>query len=150
MRGNHWRGSVALCFPGHVWDARGDTISADMKIVGLLLLLVFTSLAPDAQAGKSRVVAQAYWVDKDGRATLRDVVDAPFQEFDGSLTKGYSTSALWLRLRISGAPSLEPLASDRQAGFFAPDRTLRSQQSGRRPARQRPGCGTERHQSYWI
>ena len=81
-----------------------------MKIVGLLLLLVFTSLAPDAQAGKSRVVAQAYWVDKDGRATLRDVVDAPFQEFDGSLTKGYSTSALWLRLRISGAPSLEPLA----------------------------------------
>lgn len=81
-----------------------------MKILGLLLLLIFMSLAPDAQADETRLLSQAYWVDEDGLATLRDVMKAPFQEFQGSLTKGYSKATIWLRLRISGAHSLEPQA----------------------------------------
>lgn len=80
------------------------------KILGLYFLLIFVSLAPGARAGETRLLSQAYWVDEDGRATLRDVMNAPFQEFDGSMRRGYSKSAVWLRLRVAGAHSVEPLA----------------------------------------
>ena len=49
-------------------------------------------------------------MDETGKATLREAMAAQFDSYEGTLTKGYTASAAWLKLRIPGRASPEPLA----------------------------------------
>lgn len=58
-------------------------------------------------AAPTFVVAQAVWEDASGQADLRLAQQQAYQTFDGILSRGFSASALWVRLSL--AASAQPL-----------------------------------------
>lgn len=63
-----------------------------------------------AQAAVPLIVSKAFWVDPGRTATLEDAVAAPFVEFDGAVTEGYTRAAVWLKIRVAGQATSEPHA----------------------------------------
>jgi len=61
-------------------------------------------------ADNDHILSAGYWVDESGIATLGDAKQADLTGFSGSIAKGYSRDALWIRLRIAGRDDGERLA----------------------------------------
>lgn len=52
----------------------------------------------------SRLLQSAYWLDASGQASWAEARQAPFNDYQGVLQKGYTADTVWLRLRIAAAP----------------------------------------------
>jgi signal transduction histidine kinase len=69
---------------------------------GLLLL-------PLAAAAQDHISERAWLEDPSGQMTWEEVQQAPFKAYTGTLSKGFGSSAIWLRLRIdAGSPAQAP------------------------------------------
>lgn len=75
-----------------------------------LVMLAAILIVPMARAAEPLLISESYWLDESGKAPFEEAARAPFETFEGSLSEGYKPFALWLKLRISGQESLEPLA----------------------------------------
>lgn len=62
-------------------------------------LSLFVSLAQAATA--DYIVDRAYFEDASNQLTFAQVKEKPFTAFNGMLSKGYSQSAFWVRLKIA-------------------------------------------------
>ena len=62
-------------------------------------------MLPAHAAGKDYVSASAYWEDTSGQATFEHAQQQPYTPYQGTLSRGYSRSVHWVRLRIDGADS---------------------------------------------
>lgn len=73
-----------------------------MKKVFLFLLMLLQLLALSASAATHDYIGErAYFEDASNTLTLDGVKNKPFVPFSGMLSKGYSKSAFWVRLKIS-------------------------------------------------
>jgi signal transduction histidine kinase len=83
-----------------------------MKRTAIALWVAITSLlgALPALSQENPELFRSFFVDLNRTATIADAMDADYELFSGSLAKGYSTAALWLRLSIAGTESTEDLA----------------------------------------
>ena len=73
-----------------------------MKKVFLFLLMLLQLLALSASAATHDYIAErAYFEDASNALTLDGVKNKPFVPFSGMLSKGYSKSVFWVRLKIS-------------------------------------------------
>jgi signal transduction histidine kinase len=71
------------------------------------LLAVCGGWSASAHA-QDRILERAYWTDVTGSATLAQAQTAPYTPYTGVLSKGFSTHAQWIRLRIDAVPPGEP------------------------------------------
>lgn len=74
------------------------------------LILCLLLIAPTAQADEPYTAAKAYWVDASRLATFDDARSASYASYQGTVTEGYTKAAVWVRMRLSGATTREPLA----------------------------------------
>jgi signal transduction histidine kinase len=75
-----------------------------LRLLLLTLLLCLSASAPAADQIRERA-----WVDDPtATLTLADVQRLPQSRFDGVLSRGFTRSATWLRLRIDGRQSARP------------------------------------------
>jgi signal transduction histidine kinase len=78
-----------------------------------LLLTAMCGLAnaqapnPDNSAPKDHIVASAFWEDASAQASWDTARSQTYTPYQGALSRGYSDSALWIRLTL--APSDRPL-----------------------------------------
>lgn len=84
------------------WGDRLITCAAAMRvsflrIAVLLLMLTMASLGWAAD----HIVERAYLEDASGELTLAQAQTQPWTPFTGVLARGYTSSAVWLRLRIA-------------------------------------------------
>lgn len=68
-----------------------------------LLLLLLLSFSAIATAG-DRVLERAWVDDPEASLTLAEVQRLPATPFEGILSRGFTRSATWLRLRVAGMP----------------------------------------------
>ena len=80
---------AALCFP----------------IILCLLFQVAMAHVPEPH-----ISAKAFWVDPGRQATFGDALNAPFSSFNGAITEGYTSAAVWLKISIEGQTTSEPHA----------------------------------------
>lgn len=76
----------------------------------LLAAVSYLSGALAANSVENFTLSQSYWVDQAGTANLEEARRAKFRTYEGSLAEGYSSAALWLKVRIAGRTDGEPLA----------------------------------------
>lgn len=80
--------------------------------VGFLVVIALcAALAAPSDAatdGQVRILAQGWWSDAGGKATLADAEAAHYTPFTGVLSKGFGTDALWIRLTLAAAPAAGP------------------------------------------
>ena len=69
-------------------------------------LLVFVSLPAWCD---NHILARAYWQDQTANATFEQAKTQPLIAFDGVLSRGYTTSAIWIRLTIAPVTDQETL-----------------------------------------
>lgn len=83
-----------------------------VAFVCLVLLIVSEAAAAETAPaqGSGFLLSQSYHVDPSGRADFISVLAADFKPFERSLSRGYITGAVWLRLRIAAAPHDQSLA----------------------------------------
>ena len=60
-------------------------------------------MLPAQAIAKDYVAASAYWEDRSGQATFEQAQQQDFTPYQGTLSRGYSQSVHWVRLRIDGA-----------------------------------------------
>lgn len=65
--------------------------------------LILTCLALNVHAENDIISDRAVLEDASGMLSIKDVQNASFVPFDGMLTRGYSDSALWLRIVVTKA-----------------------------------------------
>jgi signal transduction histidine kinase len=82
-------------------------------IIAILFCTVDLSFAQDNLNFK-----KSFLTDDDRSLTLSDAISGDFEHFEGSIAKGYSSAALWLRLSIAGSNSPEDLAIVIQPAFL--------------------------------
>jgi two-component system, sensor histidine kinase LadS len=75
------------------------------KIAFALLL----SLANTAQAETAMITHQAYAEDPSAELDFAQARKLPLSPFTGTLLKGYTASAIWVRIRVSTTSTSEPL-----------------------------------------
>jgi signal transduction histidine kinase len=68
-------------------------------IFRLILVLLLCAAMPCSWAG-DRIVERAYFEDPGGSLTFADVQTKPLTPYAGVLSRGYTQSAIWLRLTI--------------------------------------------------
>ena len=78
------------------------------SVLGLVLLSFFAPLP--ARSSDHSHTPKSYWVDTSGAATLADARQSNFEAHDGPIAKGFSSAALWLKLRIPGQAVDETMA----------------------------------------
>ena len=67
-----------------------------------LLALLWAGLGTPARAAVHDHISQrAYWEDASGEATLAQARDQTFTPYQGVLSRGYTPSAIWVKLRIN-------------------------------------------------
>ncbi len=73
------------------------------KILFLVLIVVWEVLGGFAQAATTTdyIIDRAYFEDASNQLTLPEIKEKPFVAFTGMLSKGYSQSAFWVRLKIA-------------------------------------------------
>lgn len=76
-------------------------MQSPLRFLFLLLLLSFSAIAT---AG-DRVLERAWVDDPEASLTLAEVQRLPATPFEGILSRGFTGSATWLRLRVDGLPS---------------------------------------------
>lgn len=74
------------------------------------LILSFVLMTAMAQAAEPYMVSKAFWVDPGRQATFSDAAAAPFEPYDGTVTEGYTRSAVWLKIGLSGQATPGSLA----------------------------------------
>lgn len=74
------------------------------------LILSFVLMAAMAQAADPHISSKSFWVDPGRQASFSDAATAPFQPYEGAVTEGYSRSAVWLKIGLSGQETPEDLA----------------------------------------
>jgi signal transduction histidine kinase len=79
------------------------------KFHGLSIIIFFFLLLP-AHSADEIALSKAYWEDKGAHATFAEARAEKYEAYDGTLSKGYTQSAIWLKLRIAGQTDPEPLA----------------------------------------
>lgn len=84
----------------------------------VLSALLACSLPAPAKASDPLRVSQSYWVDLSGLASLNDAKAAQLQPIKGTVSEGYKSAALWIKLDIEGDDSREPLAIIIQPPFL--------------------------------
>jgi len=70
----------------------------------VLLLLVVASFAH----ANDRIIARAFVDDPSGQMTLAEVRLVPSKPFNGVLSRGFTSSATWLKLSVLGDPAAQP------------------------------------------
>lgn len=70
----------------------------------VLLLLVVASFAH----ANDRIIARAFVDDPSGQMTLAEAQLAPSKPFNGVLSRGFTSSATWLKLSVLGDPAAQP------------------------------------------
>ena len=81
----------------------------------LCVWLTGLCLVPASAMAQDHITARAWREDPTGQMTWQDVQSQPFQPYTHALSKGFGSSAIWLKLRIdpslsaSSAPTSEPL-----------------------------------------
>ncbi len=75
-----------------------------LRFLALSVLLSLSAAAPAAD----RVVERAWVDDPEASLTLAEVQRLPAERFDGVLSRGFTRSATWLRLRVDGTPAAAP------------------------------------------
>lgn len=60
-------------------------------------------------SAQNLVTAQAYWEDKTGQADFAQARTQAYTPYDGVLSRGFTASATWLRVRIQHVPASEPV-----------------------------------------
>ena len=67
-----------------------------------LLALLWASMTTPARAAVHDHIAQrAYWEDASGQATVDEARTHTFTPYDGVLSRGYTTAAVWVQLQIN-------------------------------------------------
>lgn len=77
-----------------------------VALIGLFSFIASQAMATEnaSTEGSGFLVSQSYYVDPSGSADFEKVVGSEFAPFNGSLSKGYISGAVWLRLRVAAAP----------------------------------------------
>ena len=70
----------------------------------VMLLLLAASFAH----ANDRIIARAFLDDPSGQMTLAEAQLAPSKPFTGVLSRGFTASATWLKLSVSGDPAARP------------------------------------------
>jgi len=71
------------------------SIRACLAVLWLLLQLL---AAGPALAAGDLIISRAWLVDEQARLSIEEVVDCPFTAYEGSLSRGYTDAAHWVRL----------------------------------------------------
>jgi len=66
----------------------------------LLALILLLFALPFKGLAQNHIAEQAWFEDKTGHMSFKEVRQQRFEPFDGFLTKGYGDSVIWIRLRI--------------------------------------------------
>lgn len=84
-----------------------------------ILLLLFAATASQGWA-TNHIVASAYFEDTSRTLTLAQVQQQTFTPYKGMLTKGFTSSAIWLRLRLDPKGDIEssPFPAGQEAERF--------------------------------
>lgn len=77
-----------------------------VALTWLVLLIPSETMATESALTRNSgfLISQSYHVDQSGSADFENVVRADFTPFNGSLSKGYVSAPVWLRLRIAATP----------------------------------------------
>lgn len=73
-----------------------------MRSLFACCLLAVAVLASTLACASDAVLAKAYFEDVSAQMRLEDVQNQPLTPFTGALSKGYTTSAFWVRLVVQG------------------------------------------------
>lgn len=65
-------------------------------------------LGPTSARAQDQIVDKAYWTDVSGQASFEQAREATYTPYSGVLSKGFSSHAQWIRLRIGAVPSGGP------------------------------------------
>jgi signal transduction histidine kinase len=79
------------------------------KLITIAAFLLLISFANAAHAEKAVIQDQAYAEDPTGKLDFAKARKLPLTPFTGTLLKGYTASAMWVRIRVSAPNSTEPL-----------------------------------------
>lgn len=77
-----------------------------MQLLRFVLVLLLLPLGHPAFA-TDLVTARAFVDDPSGRMTMEEVTRQGAKEFDGVLSRGFTTSATWIRLTLAGVPDAQ-------------------------------------------
>jgi signal transduction histidine kinase len=80
----------------------GHNVDMANKIRLILLLLLLSILPQHAFAVKDYVVERAFFEDKTGQLNFDQAKNATYERMGPMLSKGYSASVFWVRLKIEG------------------------------------------------
>lgn len=72
------------------------------KMSGLRILALLTCLWSASVFAKDLVLERAYFEDVAGHKTIKDIQEFSWQPYEGVFSRGYSTSAYWIQLKIPG------------------------------------------------
>ena len=78
-----------------------------MRLLQLVILLMLTVLGHSVSAA-DLIITRAYVDDPAGRMTLDEVKNQPSLPFQGVLSRGFTPSATWLKLTVSGLSDVQP------------------------------------------
>lgn len=83
-----------------------------MKRAVLFVQIVLAALIVMSAACRADPVflSKAYWFDTSGAAAFDEAREEIYEPYDGTITRGFTSSALWLRLRVSGSEELKQYA----------------------------------------
>lgn len=87
------------------------------RVLALTLVFLLACLS-GARGAEAVVLDEAFWEDRTANAPFSEARQAPYQAHDGTIARGYTSSAIWLRLRIADQPSREPLAITVRPAFL--------------------------------
>ena len=83
---------------------RGNFFRA-VLVSGLLALFALTAAAEDW------ITQRAWLEDQGGKQTWAQVQNAPFQPYEGVLSKGFGDSAIWVKLKIEAPVNQQQAAN---------------------------------------
>ena len=74
-----------------------------VSLIGLVFLIFSEPVAAETSPmpGSGFLLSQSYYVDPSGSADFTTIRGANFKSFEGSLSKGYISGAVWLKLRVA-------------------------------------------------
>ncbi len=80
---------------------RNFQLGVQLRHLLMLLLLVLTCVLATAAMAKEHIVEKAWLEDPQGTLAWPEIQKSQPRRFEGTLTKGFGDSVMWLRLRIN-------------------------------------------------
>lgn len=83
-----------------------------MRPIQIVILTIFSNLwlVSLSLASEISALEKFYWVDAQNTASLPEAQQATFTEFKGSIARGYTADALWIKLSIPAQSDASELA----------------------------------------